>query len=305
MFQNSKYAAENTCELQFDFDVSQMADFNEQRPTGFKHNLMDLDIFSFDALLSLADRYQGNSEDYFITSGAASPSSAFYSTGYLPFTPREALNRLNSQPIRVLLKRPEKYDTNFAKLLFGIHSHVARIPNGPSLSGLVRLETAVLISSAATITPFHFDPEFGFFSQIEGNKIYHVYAPAAVREEALERFFVHGVVNIGRLELADCDPQYEHVFALTPGTGFYQPHNAPHWVETADTRSISYTFVFQNRDAAALGRVRAFNHYARKIGLAPPKPGLNLGRDAAKASVMRVVTPARRAVRRAVSAFHL
>jgi len=286
--------------VRFFLDIGQKSFFDAQEPVGFTHNLMELDIFDIGYLADLSDLYHPN--DYFVTSGAAAPGVPFYSTGRLTDRPRDAMSKLSEEPTRVLLKRPEKYDPNFRALLCKIHSYLAGIEKGPPINDLVRLEGAVLISSAATITPFHFDPEFGFFCQIEGDKIYHVYSPVAVREQDLERFFVRGVVDIGGLDLENCDSRHEHVFALRPGDGFYQPHNAPHWVETSNSRSISYTCVFQTRDAAALGRVRAFNHYARKLGWTPGTPGLNPGRDAAKASLMQAVTPVRRALSHAASA---
>jgi hypothetical protein len=153
-----------------------------------------------------------------------------------------------------------------------------------------------LISSAATTTPIHFDPEIGFFSQIEGEKFYHVYSPASVTEPELERFYIRGAVAIGKVDLSRRDPAYEHVFNLGPSKGFHQPQNAPHWVQTGKSRSISYTLVFETDATRALGRTRAFNHYQRKSGLRPVHPGTHSALDAAKAGVMLAVIPARKLV---------
>ena len=46
--------------------------------------------------------------------------------------------------------------------------------------------------------------------------------------------------------------------------------------------------------ARALGRTRAFNHYARKIGLAPSRPGQNPTADTLKANAMNAVIPFRK-----------
>jgi hypothetical protein len=301
---NTKYLDISSSDIQIYLDRDQISAFDPLNTIGFSHNLMFLDIFQFDYLLHLADIYHDHPDDYFITSGAPSASTEFYSTKRPRYCPREALEHLSTEQIRVLLKRPENHDQNFARLFQSIHAKLLQLENGPPVDTIARSETGIFITSAAAITPFHFDPEFGFFSQIEGNKQYHVFSPQAVTRPELERFFVRGVVDIGRLDLESRDPRHEHVFELSPGMGLYQPHNAPHWVETTGTRSISYSFVFQTRAAMATSRVHAFNHYARKMGFVPAEPGLNPGSDMVKASLMRVVTPMRRAVSRAASTLH-
>jgi hypothetical protein len=158
----------------------------------------------------------------------------------------------------------------------------------------VRLESAILISSAATITPFHFDPEIGFFSQIEGEKTYHVYSPTVVTEAELEPFYLWGEVSIAQVNLATRDRSREYVFALEPGKGLHQPQNAPHWVETSKSRSVSFTFVFETDATRARGRVRAFNHYLRKFWLKPSSPGSSPTLDDFKAGTMKWVIPIRK-----------
>jgi hypothetical protein len=71
----------------------------------------------------------------------------------------------------------------------------------------------VFITSTASTTPFHFDPEIGFCSLIEGEKIYHVYSPSALRETVLEKFYLQGQTSIGQVELKGCDPALDEVIA--------------------------------------------------------------------------------------------
>ena len=160
----------------------------------------------------------------------------------------------------------------------------------------MRLEGAILITSAASTTPFHFDPEVGFFSQIEGEKTYHVYSPDALSELELEQFYKSGRVDIGQVDIAERDPAKEFVFNLVPGQGLHQPQNAPHWVQTKDSRSVSYTLVFETRTNRLQSRARGFNHYMRRAGLMPHVPGLSPIRDAAKGRAMQVMARARRAM---------
>ena len=107
---------------------------------------------------------------------------------------------------------------------------------------------------------------------------------------------MRGVVNIGQVELQGRDPDKEHIFTLGPGKGLHQPQNAPHWVETGTQRSVSYAFVFETNATRARSRVRAFNHYQRKLKLNPALPGLRPGVDSLKAGVMRLGTPARKVI---------
>jgi hypothetical protein len=163
------------------------------------------------------------------------------------------------------------------------------------------LDSSILISSAATITPFHFDPEVSFFFQIEGDKVYHLYSSGALSEAELEQFYWMGIVNIGQVDLSGRNPANEHVFRLSPGMGMHQPQNSPHWVETASTRTISYVFSFETNVSRALGRTRAFNYYMRKAGLTPAPPGSRPGVDTIKAAVMKVAIPLRQAAGRIVA----
>ena len=84
------------------------------------------------------------------------------------------------------MNRPENYDLRFRELIDQLFAQVADSLGEFGDDRIVRLEAGLFISSGATTTPFHFGPEIGFFSQIEGEKIYHVYPPSILGEEELE-----------------------------------------------------------------------------------------------------------------------
>jgi Cupin superfamily protein len=263
-------------------------------PFGFTHGLSELDLFQLPMLERLTAGYVEHPEDYFVAEGAAQPGARFYSAPHGMLGPRAALRRIEQGRYRLLLKRPERFDRRFEALLKSILAEICdRLPDECGAQNLVRAESGIFVTSAATLTPFHFDPEVAFFSQIRGHKNYHVYDPCSVEEAELERFYVGGVVCIGELELADRAPGLERVFPLGPGEGFHQPQNAPHWVETTDELSISYTVIFETRSARKLGRVRAFNHYLRRCGIVPETPGIHSGVDGLKALAMGTALPVR------------
>ena len=267
-------------------------------PFSFKHSLHQLSMFQPEALTALAKKYGEQPADYYVSNSAPTPGTRFFDVKAKTLQPDEALAQLATGPMRVLLKRPENYDAGFRELLNTLFDKVAELRGGLNGEKIVRLESAVFVSAASSTTPFHFDPEINHFFQIEGDKHYHVYRPSAVREDELEDFYVEGKVEIGQVDLATRDKNLEHVFDLVPGSGFHQPQDAPHWVQTGAERSVSYAFVYETDASRARGRIFAANHYLRKLGVNPQPPGANSATDNAKSSVMKVVVPVRRRIAR-------
>ena len=265
----------------------------DREPIPFSHNLSELDLFKINNLHALSEKFIGHPRDYMVAGGAPTPGTTFFSVPRCDFTPPELIANLDRGPYRLLLKRAENYDPQFRDLLQTLFEQVRRACGGLRNERIERLETGILITSSSTITPFHFDPEIGFFSQIEGEKIYHVYSPTVITETELERFFIHNAVSIAQVDIEGRDPAREYVFTLGPGKGFHQPKNSPHWVETRASRSISFTFVFETSSTRALGRTRSFNHYMRKFRWSPIRPGVNPTSDAFKSEAMRVIFPVR------------
>jgi len=269
------------------------ADFDDHygiNPFGFNHQLQHSPLFTEARLTALAAHYDGHPDSY-VAGSAAAPGAIFFSVPSNPFGTVEALRRLDDTPLRILLKRPEDHDPDFRVLRDHLYAQIVEMRPELKDQKLVRFETAIFISSAATTTPFHFDPEVNFFAQIVGEKEYHVYEPVSVSTVELDAFYARQVVAIGQIPLETRATAYEHVFQLTPGRAFHQPLNAPHWVRTGAGRSVSYALVFETEAMRAQGRVRAFNHYARKLGfnLAPSTPY-----DAVKAALVTAALPIKR-----------
>src|SRR3978361_1066147 len=145
------------------------ANYNKA-PVGLRHDLHELDLFSMSSLLSLSKRYQGKFDDYFVAGSAPSPGTKFYSVPHNSQEPYQVLEALDQTPCRLLLKRPETYDPRFRALIDQLFGQIVALQPGLARERIIRLESAVFITSAATTTPFHFDPEIAFFSQIAGEK---------------------------------------------------------------------------------------------------------------------------------------
>lgn len=271
----------------------------DREPFGFTHNLHELDLFEIETLKELAQKFARHPRDFYVAGGAPTPDAQFYSVRHLSYSPYDALCRLDEGAYRVLLKRPENHDRRYRDLMDALFQQIVEFRGGLRRERLVRLELGILISSAATITPFHFDPELNFFMQIEGEKTYHVFSPSSLTEPELEKFYIRGVINIGQVDLQARDKAREHTFPLRPGLGLHQPQNAAHWVETRAERSISLAIVFETDATRARSRVRAFNHYQRKLLLNPAMPGAHPVADSIKATSMRAMIPVRKVIVRA------
>lgn len=275
-------------------------DYNRM-PFGFSHNLHQLGLFKDDALRGLCRRFADQPQDYFVSHSAPTPGTTFYGVPRTELKPHEAFDRLTAGSYKILLKRLERHDSGFRDLLAELFRQVQeQLQANGFCSDVVRLESSIFISAASTTTPFHFDPEVNFFCQIEGEKIYHLYPPSELAEEELEPLYVRATVDIGQVDLGRRDAAAEHVFELVPGSGLHQPQNAPHWVETSDSRSVSYTFVYETRESRSLSRVRSFNYYLRRTAVAPSRPGVNPTRDALKSGMMAALIPARQQVGKAL-----
>jgi hypothetical protein len=269
----------------------ELRDSFDRHPFAFSHRLHSLDMFKFGSLVELAAKFTSAPRDYFVAGSAPTAGTKFYTVPNGGFAPGEALNRLDKGSYRLLLKRPENHDQAFRELLEDLFSEVVGAFDGLRREQIRRLESAILISSGSTTTPIHFDPEIGFFSQIEGEKFYHIYPPSCASEAEMERFYVRGRVDIAQVELEKLDREKEQVFRLLPGMGFHQPQNSPHWVRTGDSRSVSYTFVLETGVGRTSGRARGFNFCLRKLGVRPAAVGTHRRRDALKAAAMRLAYP--------------
>ncbi len=276
---------------------SDFAAHYNRMPFGFGHNLHQLDLFDDEALRRLCRAYADHPQDYFVSESAPQPGTVFYSVPRAVLQPHEAFDQLAPGSYKILLKRLENHDHRFRQLLHDLFDQIKeRLRHYGYCDDVVRLESSIFISAPWSTTPFHFDPEVNFFSQVEGEKVYHLYPPTALEEDEVEPLYVRATVDIGQVDLGRRDRSAERSFTLRPGAGVHQPQDSPHWVETMAMRSISYTFVYETREGRARGRVRSFNHYLRRLNIEPVSPGVSPNRDTAKAALMSAVIPARKQI---------
>ena len=267
----------------------------ERAPAGLTHTLHQDALFS-DASLGEITRKFDAGRDYFVATGAEKAGDAFRSVKEQKLTASQALERLGEGSTRILLKRPEDYDAGFKALKDALFAQIVASNPVAARSPAVRVMGSIFITSSETITPVHFDPEANYFFQIRGPKEFHVFRPGCLDDETVDAFYNKQVVDIAQVSLSACNPSDERVFHLEAGQGLYQPLNAPHWVRTGAALSISYALVFETEEMRARGKVRACNHYLRKLGLRPATTPLEGSTAGLKIAAIDTLIPMRRAI---------
>jgi hypothetical protein len=258
-------------------------------PFALAHGLAGSSLFDLERLARFTERLQPS--DYFISVPATNFDSPFYgdsAPGSL--CPGDVIRSLEESHYKLLVKRPEKYDAEFKKLLESGLNQVLRA-KGESVDDVIRCESGIFITGFKSITPYHFDPEDAMFMQVIGKKTYHVYHPSVLAEQSLESHYSRLRVDIGDVTWHDSATDQELLLELTPGRGLHQPANAPHWVETSDSLSVSYAFGYETKQMRATARTYAYNHLLRKVGFAPAAVGGNPTMDRSKSLAMLAIRP--------------
>jgi hypothetical protein len=140
-------------------------------------------------------------------------------------------------------------------------------------------EGYIFFSAPGCVTPAHVDPEHNFLLQVLGSKDFIAggYPDEAARQRTAERYYG----GDAHRNLDWLPPKALEVH-LEPGTGVYSPYLCPHWVNTGDDLSISFSATFQTARRQQWGAVHRFNSRLRRLGLSPQPPGSNSALDAGK-----------------------
>ncbi|MGC2659861.1 MAG: hypothetical protein WA324_18030, partial [Bryobacteraceae bacterium] len=131
------------------FDAQRFSEAFDREPVPFTHNLGDLDLFQMSALYGLAEKFTGSPRDYMVAGGAPKPDTEFFSVPGVADKPHEVLAKLDSGSYRILLKRAENYDRRYKELVETLFERVIALRGGLQGAKVVRLESGILISSAA------------------------------------------------------------------------------------------------------------------------------------------------------------
>ena len=163
----------------------------------------------------------------------------------------------------------------------------------------------IFVSSGNSTTPFHFDPELNFLLQIRGSKTMHSFSKfdrELVAEEAFEDAYFKPETHRNQA-FRDEFQEKAHAFRLMPGDGVFVPVHAPHWVQTGDQVSISFSITFSSEETRRNARLYKLNGMLRqRFGLTPTPVGQSPRLDALKDTACRSVMHAKRLIRRSSKA---
>jgi hypothetical protein len=257
----------------------------------FRHHLIETGLFSFDAILELADRVARKPSRWYFEEGATEPGKG-WSARTDSQSLLECLHGLRDRQAFAMLKRVHE-EPEYNEILQALQAELTSLTgiNIPAhyRDGLM----TIIIASPGRITPYHIDGEANLLMQMSGSKSVYIF-DGKDREilpmDELERFWSGDIKA----------PQYrEHLqnrarhFELVPGIGVHNPVIFPHWVQNGPDVSISLSVNFKRRvdDAADAHRV---NRQLRKLGLHPSEPGTAKIVDHTKGVVYRTVRQVKR-----------
>lgn len=199
-------------------------------------------------------------------------------------TSKEVFDRIEVASGWMMLRHLEK-DPEYNELLQQSLDEVKRLTGRKIDEDKKSQEAIIFFTSPNRITAYHIDRECNLLMQVRGNKQMNIFDRNdrdVTPEVELETFWSKDN-NAGIYK-----PQYQDrafVFEMKPGTGVHIPVNSPHWLQTPDNVSISFSISYQYKDTRRKHVYQA-NYYLRKMGLNPTPPGKSVALDNFKRAVV-------------------
>jgi hypothetical protein len=248
------------------------------RSVVISHSLAGHPLFELEAIAELADRLP--------------PDQVRRERGDLPLDDRgyvevghgpagETVLGVETNGARVSLRELQS-DPVYGPLIHACHDEIAS-PLGTREGGVRRRAGYIFVTAPRANTPMHFDGEHSFLLQTRGHKTVHTVPrlePELIQQE-LDRYYDDAPCNFDAMR-ESCE-----TFELGPGDGVYFPSFVPHWVETGDTASVSFSLPFYTHYSRRAEDVNRINKRLRRLGLSPRPPGHSEPIDHLKASVQR------------------
>jgi hypothetical protein len=266
--------------------LAMLAQHYPATPGKLRHTLLEHPLLTLDALADLAGQLPGDSIEYNpgeLPIGIAPEDVPAARLGVV-----ETIRTIANAGSWVALKRIEQ-DPAYGALLRDILAELRGVIE-PRTGAMMQLEGFIFISSAGSVTPFHFDPEHNILLQIMGSKTMTVFP---VEDEDLFAAPVHEAFHLGQhhrnLPWRDAFAAKGRAFDLSPGEAIHVPVKAPHWVKNGDAPSISLSLTWRSDWSYAEADARAFNKILRGLGIDPRSPGAYPAQNLAKAYAYRAV----------------
>lgn len=251
--------------------------FNRE-PFTIRHRLADHPLFALPRLIELARRLPAEHVSY--NSGDVPITTGLYKGPQTGLSIEETIRQIEQCRSWMVLKFVED-DAEYRSLLDGCLDEI-RPMSEPVAPGMQKRQGFIFISSAASVTPYHMDPEYNFLLQVRGKKRVTMWNPAdraILSERELEDYYSESNFQITfKEEYRDKATAFE----LTPGDGLHFPVTAPHYVENGDEVSISFSITFQTPASERRRSLYGANARLRQLGFNPAPVGRSALRDSTK-----------------------
>lgn len=277
-------------------DPSALKTAYPDRTFQIRHSLIGNPLFTLPRIIALLQSLPRDRIEF--NSGKAAISQDPTKTPMVDMAPADIIKRIETADAWMVLKRVES-DPEYRALIEDVLLTVAHSQGFDSLAaaGFSDLQGFIFVSSPHSTTPFHADSEDNFFVQIHGEKFFHVYDNTD-RSIASEEMLEDVVVKHRNLTYDPIfDAKATH-YRLNPGDGIFVPYQWPHYVQTADSYSISFAITWKSEAVRRRNDVFVVNSMLRGLGMPqmPPgeQPALDRLKLAAIRSVAAIVEPLRR-----------
>jgi hypothetical protein len=243
----------------------------DHTPFLFRHKLHTFDLFQMPALMKLAERLLQKKDKKSHYESGEPVVDGYFGDRPPDVTIAEALEKIPTGRNWVIFKRIHE-DPIYRDALESF------LPELSNLSGVNIGEVfydpimTIFVTSPNRITPYHMDGETNFLAQVYGSKNVYVYDGndrSTVTAQELERYWTG---NLPKLDFPPQLPEGTWNFAVSPGTGVFNPPVFPHWVKNGNNVSISVSINFKRIRNSVIGAYR-MNHFTRRLGLKPTEPG--------------------------------
>ncbi|CAM5762683.1 hypothetical protein LMIY3S_00554 [Labrys miyagiensis] len=260
------------------------------------HALAGHPLFTVEALAKVAEEAAKRKDDLYWDAGDLSITDKWGSVPKPDMTIRQVIDRIDTAGAWMVMKHVE-VDPRYKAVLDEFDAFVREIagPEGSKL--LSNTEMLVFITSPNRKTPYHFDAEVNFLTQIQGSKDIWVCPPhdrTVTTEDELERYYA---VTTGA---GNYKPEAERTarkYVLRPGEAIHLPAHGAHWLQNHNDVSVGLALNLEFPRWKYADVYRA-NYFMRRMGLRPRPPGGSVIVDRSKAAAIGAMRQVRSIVRR-------
>lgn len=255
-----------------------------ERPHVLAHNLTAHPLLEIEALAQLAERLPITSVEY---NRGDLPIGVGGKPGSNGLTIAETIRRVAEAESWAVLKNIEQVPV-YQDLLLGLLDEIR--PEIEAATGaMLTPQGFIFVSSPASVTPYHFDPEHNILLQIRGTKAMTQFPAGDARfvpDEAHETYHSGGPRE---LKWDDNFLGAGTEFPLVPGEALFVPVMAPHFVRNGPVPSVSLSITWRSEWSYRESDARIFNAILRDRGFAPRAPGRWPQQNYARAYAFRVM----------------